>query len=86
MKYSYEEGNFRKGDILSITIDRRVNIYLMDNINFTRYKNNNRFEYYGGSVSNSPYNITVPKSGHWYIIIDLDGGSGILNYSIRMFR
>jgi len=86
MKYSYKEGNFRKGDILSIVIDRKVNVYLMDNMNFTRYKNGNGFEYYGGVANNSPYNITVPRTEHWYIVIDLGGGTGILNYSIRVFK
>ena len=86
MKYSYKEGNFKKGDILSIVIDRKVNIYLMDNINFTRYKNDNSCEYYGGVANSSPYNITVPRTGHWYIVIDLDGGTGILNYSIKVFK
>lgn len=86
MKYSYEKGTFRKGDILSIAIDRKVNIYLMDNINFSRYKNNNSFEYYGGVANNSPYNITVPRNGYWYIVIDLGGGTGILNYSINVYE
>ena len=86
MKYSYKDGNFKKGDILSIAIDRKVNVYLMDNINFTKYKNNNSCEYYGGVANNSPYNITVPRTGHWYIVIDLGGGSGILNYSIKVFK
>ena len=38
MKYTYKDGNFRKGDILIITVDRRVNIYLVDINNFQRYK------------------------------------------------
>lgn len=86
MKYTYEEGNFRKGDILNITIDRKVNIYLMDNINFQRYKNNRNCEYYGGLANSSPYDITVPRTGHWYIVIDLGGSAGILNYSIKVFK
>lgn len=86
MKYTYKDGNFKKGDILSISVDRKVNIYLMDNINFTRYKNNNDCEYYGGAATNSPYNITVPRTGHWYIVLDLGGGTGILNYSIKVFK
>ncbi len=86
MKYSYQEGIFRKGDILSIVFDRKVNIFLMDNINFSRYKNNKSCEYYGGAANNSPYNIAVPRTAHWYIVIDLGGSIGILNYSIRVFK
>ncbi|EKQ57295.1 MULTISPECIES: DUF1883 domain-containing protein [unclassified Clostridium] len=86
MKYSYEEGNFKKGDILSIAIDRKVNIYLMDNINFQRYKNNMNCEYYGGVATCSTYNITVPRTGHWYIVMDLGGNAGILNYSIKVYK
>lgn len=86
MKYTSEDGNFKRGDILSIAVDRKVNIYLMDNLNFSRYKNNMSCEYYGGTASSSPYNIKVPSTGHWYIVIDLGGGTGILNYSIKVFK
>lgn len=86
MKYSYKDGNFRKGDILNITIDRKVNIYLMDDINFSKYRNGSSFEFYGGETVSSPYNIAVPRTGHWYIVIDLGGGTGILNYSIKVFN
>lgn len=85
MKYTYEDGNFKRGDILSVTVDRKVNIYLMDNLNFSRYKNNRSCEYYRGTSNSSPYNIKVPSTGHWYIVIDL-GGTGILNYSIKVFK
>lgn len=86
MKYSYEEGNFKKGDILSIVVDRNVNTYLMDGINFQRYKKDMNCEYYGSSTKASPYNILVPRTGHWYIVIDLGGSTGILNYSIKVYK
>lgn len=86
MKYTYKDGNFKKGDILIITVDRRVNIYLVDSNNFQRYKNGNSFEYYSSKSASSPYNITVPSTGHWYIVLDLGGGTGILNYSINVLK
>lgn len=86
MKYTYKDGNFRKGDILIITVDRSVNIYLVDSINFQRYKNGSSFEYYSSKSSSSPYNIAVPSTGLWYIILDLGGGTGILNYSIKVLK
>jgi len=86
MKYTYKDGNFRKGDILIIAVDRSVNIYLVDSINFQHYKNGNSFECYTSKSASSPYSITVPRSGHWYIVLDLGGGSGILNYSIKVLK
>ena len=86
MKYTYKDGNFRKGDILIITVDRKVNIYLLDNTNFQRYKDGNGFEYFSSSANGSPYSITVPRSGQWYIVLDLGGGTGILNYSIKVLK
>lgn len=86
MKYTYKDGNFRKGDILIITVDRKVNIYLLDNINFQKYKNGNSFEYFSSGSNSSPYSITVPRTDHWYIVLDLGGGTGILNYSIKVIK
>ncbi|OOM82559.1 hypothetical protein CLPUN_00710 [Clostridium puniceum] len=86
MKYTYKDNNFKKGDMLSIVVDRKVNIYLMDYINFSRYKSNNSCEYYGGIANSSPYNISIPRTGHWYIVLDLGGDIGILNYSIKVFK
>ena len=82
MKYSYEEGNFKQGDILSIQIDRRANIYLLDRLNFNRYKSNQTCEYYGGTSNTSPYNIKVPRTGHWYIVIDLGRGVSYFHISV----
>lgn len=86
MKYSCKDGYFKKGNILNIRIDRKANIRLMDAENYMKFKNGQAYSYFGGPAETSPVNITVPRTDHWYIVIDLGGQSGILSYSIRVFK
>lgn len=86
MKYSCKDGYFKKGDILNIRIDRKVTIRLMNDINFMKFKNGQEYSYFGGEFSSSPVNLKVPKTDHWNIVFDLGGNTGILSYSIRVFK
>ncbi len=86
MKYSCKDGYFKKGDILSIKVDRKVNIRVMTEENFIKFKNGQAYSYFGGEFSTSPINLPIPKTAHWYIVIDLGGQSGILSYSIKVFK
>jgi hypothetical protein len=45
----------------------------MDSSNFNAYKNNRQHRYTGGLVGKSPFRITVPRTGSWYLTIDLMG-------------
>lgn len=56
----------------------------MDSYNFQNYKNGRNHKYYGGHIKQSPYRITVPKFGKWYVTIDLGGYSGKINSSVRV--
>lgn len=86
MKYSCKDGYFKKGDILNIKIDRKANVRLMDGSNFMKFKNGQAYTYFGGEAATSPFNIIVPRTDHWYIVIDLGGETGILSYSIKVFK
>ena len=86
MKYSCKDGYFKKGDILNIRIDRKATVRLMDGANYIKFKDGQAYSYFGGEFTTSPFNITVPRTDHWYIVFDLGGQSGILSYSIRVFK
>ena len=45
----------------------------MDSTNFNAYKNGRNHRYTGGLVRRSPFRITVPRTGSWYLTIDLMG-------------
>ena len=86
MKYqSYELGQLQGGEIVEVTLNgNAANVKLMDSSNFSSYKSNRAHTYYGGHVTLSPHNITVPNSGRWYVTIDLGGFPGKVSSSIRV--
>lgn len=87
MNFSYYDlGQLEKGKIIEVTLSAAANVQLMTLSNFSNYKNGRRYNYYGGYVTRSPYTISVPSSGHWYLVIDLGGYSGTVRHSLRVLQ
>ena len=85
MKFSYYDlGHRRKGEIVEVQLSAAANVRLLDSSNYSNYKNGKRHHYYGGYVKRSPYRISIPSSGHWYLTIDLGGYSGTVKHSMRI--
>lgn len=86
MKYQfYDLGQLQGGEIIEVTLSgNSANVKLMDGSNFSSYKANRNHKYYGGHVTKSPYKISVPNSGKWYITIDMGGFSGSVSSSIKI--
>ena len=85
MNFSYYDfGHLERGQIVEVQLSAAANVRLMDSTNYSNYKNGRRHRYYGGYVTRSPYRITVPNSGHWYLTIDLGGYAGKVKHSARV--
>ena len=81
----YDLGQLSGGEIVEVTLrGSAANVKLMDNSNFQSYKSGRKHTYYGGYVTKSPYKLPVPRSGRWYITIDLGGYSGRISSNIRV--
>lgn len=61
-----------------------ANVFLVDSSNYSNYRANRDFRYYGGLARQSPVVLTIPSSGHWYVIADLRGLSGQIRGSFRV--
>lgn len=61
-----------------------ANVRLMDTSNYNSYKNGRRHTYYGGLMTKSPAVIGVPRTGHWYVTVDLQGLRGSVRSSVRV--
>lgn len=51
-----------------------ANVRLLDASGYSAFKNGRRHTIHGGGlVKRSPHRIVVPRSGHWYVTVDLMG-------------
>ncbi len=81
----YDLGQLQKGQIVVVTLKgSAANVRLMNSSNFQNYKSGRRHKFYGGYVTRSPYRISVPNNGHWYVAIDLGGYSGRISSSVNV--
>lgn len=86
MKFQYYDlGHLNGGEIVEVILSgNAANVRLMDSSNYSNFKNGRRHTYYGGNAKRSPVRIPVPRSGHWYITIDLGGYTGTLRSSVNV--
>lgn len=85
MNFSYYDlGHLNRGQVVEVCLSAAANVRLLDSTNYNNYKNGRRHKYYGGYVKKSPYRISVPSSGHWYVTIDLGGYSGSVKHSVQV--
>lgn len=74
------------GDIVVVTCTHRCNVLLMDDANFSSYRNGRAFKYFGGHFTHFPARIPVPSNGSWNVALDLGGGSASFRYNIGYIR
>ncbi|TWH48537.1 DUF1883 domain-containing protein [Sporomusa sp. KB1] len=77
----YDLGHKSGGEIVTVTIDAQSNVLLLDNINFSNYKQRRQFKYWGGLQKQSPVRLQIPHADRWNIVIDLGGRSGSIRSS-----
>lgn len=81
----YDLGQLKGGEIVEVILSgNAANVRLMDSSNYSSYKNGRRHTFYGGHVKKSPVRIPVPRSGHWYVAIDLGGYRGSVRSSVNV--
>lgn len=85
MNYLFSDlGSCRQGDVLEVTLTRGANVRLLDSSNYQKYRRGQAHRYHGGLAKRSPVRLTVPSSGHWYGVVDMQGLRGSTNASFRL--
>ncbi len=67
--------------MVEIEVDTAANVFLVDSSNFSAYRNGRQYRYYGGQARRSPVRLAVPRTGHWYLVLDLGGYPGSIRHS-----
>lgn len=80
----YDLGQVKRGSTVVVTLDKQANVQLMDSSNYSNYTHGRQYRYVGGLMRRSPASIPVPRDGHWYVAIDLGGGSGRIRSGVNV--
>lgn len=85
MQFHHTDLGYRqRGEIVEVTLTSGANVRLLDSSNFSNYKNGRRHQYIGGLANRSPLHLTIPRSGHWHVAIDMQGLRGSTRASVRV--
>lgn len=81
----HDLGHREGGEIVEIILKgNAANVRLMDSSDFQSYRSGRRHRYLGGHAKQSPVRLQIPRSGHWYVAVDMGGYKGKVSSSVRM--
>jgi hypothetical protein len=81
----YNLGHLHASTVVEVTLrGSGANVMLLDDLNLSHYRRGDRFEYFGGLATLSPVTLTVPRTGSWNVVVDLGGGAGRVDASVRV--
>lgn len=85
MQYQYHDlKTVEKGKIIEVTLKYAANVRILDSSNYQNYKSGRKYQYIGGYVKQSPYRVNVPKTAHWYVVVDLGGYAGKIGSAVSV--
>ena len=86
MKYTlYDLKSCQQGQTVEITLEgNAANVLLLDSTNLQNYKNGRKYQYFGGHMTSSISQLPIPRTGHWYVVVDLGGFAGSVRSSVRV--
>lgn len=80
----YDLKQQRAGVTIEITLSAVANVRLMTANNFQLYTETLKHQFVGGVARKSPIRLTIPQSGHWHLVVDMEGHHGQCESSIRV--
>ena len=54
---------------VEVHLKNAADVFLVDSLNYQKFKAGRNFKYYGGHHTTTPVHITVSGSGRWYLIV-----------------
>jgi hypothetical protein len=82
---AFDLGQRKRGEIVEVTLrGSAANVLLVDSTNKRNYEAGRRTSYIGGLVKRSPYRMVIPRSGHWHVLVTMDGLRGRTSAAVRV--
>jgi Domain of unknown function (DUF1883) len=85
VEYLHKELDLSEGDVVEVNLaGNAANVLLLDPDNFQKYQQRRPYQYLGGYARTSPFRIEIPRAGRWHLVVDLGGGDGKAQASVRV--
>ena len=82
----HDLGELAGGELVEVEITRAAYIRFMDSENIRKFNFGQSHHYYGGHVEESPFRMSIPYAGHWFVAVDLAGYAGTVGSSARVLE
>jgi hypothetical protein len=80
----YDLNEQRAGTIIEVTLNAVANVRLMTAPNYQRFTEVLDFKYVGGVARKSPIRLSIPESGHWHLVVDMEGHHGLAESAVKL--
>ena len=86
MKYRFwRYEHLRRGQNVIIGMSgTEANVFLVDPINYERYRRGHSFTYFGGHYTSAPARLSIPHDGTWILVADLGGAAGSTTFNVQV--
>jgi len=87
MKYWFHDiGDVEQGNIIEVTLDKAANVRVMDSDNYESFRNRRSYTAIIYYITSSPFKIKLPRSAHWYVVVDPEDQPGSVVSSVKVYR
>ncbi|WP_210504687.1 DUF1883 domain-containing protein [Pantoea ananatis] len=84
MSFLHDKKYLQAGTVVSVQCSHQINVLVMDDTNFNKYRRGESCRTYGGFYTQFPANVPVPSTGNWNVVLALPPGrSARIQHSIR---
>lgn len=80
----YDLGFGGPGKSVVINITRSIDVRIMDEENYCKYKAGESCAAFAGRLHSSPYRFSLPRDAKWHVVIDPSTYSGIAEFNVRL--
>lgn len=79
----FDMGQCQRGDVVEVTLTKGANVRLLDSNNMRKYQRGESHRGQMGLAKRSPVRLGIKNSGHYYVVVDMQGLRGTTRASAR---
>lgn len=86
MQHIRKREYLRAGDTVLVECSQQANVILLSDVEYLNYKAGRRYQSLGGRYQRYPAILTANRVDWWNVVIDWEGESRTLDYSIDIMK